>query len=243
MAASKSEGEERGTACLTLDFRSLYDTELASDVVVDLDCRSDKSSLFAHRVVLIASSTYFASLFSGAWDPPPSGGNATSARHICVSSDESIDHMKMFFAFLYGREIELDLSCASPLLRLADFYGVDALMAQCLRFLEAVLHPQPTRCFALFEEHQRGPSPAGGAAASTRPSSAPPPPPQERLIALCSEVLARSFTEASAHSSFRHCPEELLVAVLERDDLSVDKEMEVAQARCPSPLPKPTNLT
>ena len=107
---------------------------------------------------------------------------------------------------------------AHPLLRLADFYGVDALMTQCLSFLERVLHPQPTRCFTLFEP--------------SAPASGPPPqpPPQERLIALCTEVLARSFSEASAHAAFSSCPEELLVAVLERDDLSVDREAEVLHA-------------
>ena len=86
-------------------------------------------------------------------------------------------------------------------------------MTQCLRFLERVLHPQPTRCFTLFD-----------AASSSGPVQ---PPPQERLIQLCTEVLARSFQEASAHAAFRKCPEELLIAVLERDDLSVDKESEV----------------
>ena len=133
-----------------------------------------------------------------------------------MHSDEALSHLRLFFAFLYGVELELDLTTAHPLLRLADFYGVDALMAQCLRFLERVLHPQPTRCFTLFDSN--GDLPVQ-------------PPPQERLIQLCTEVLARSFAEASAHAAFRNkCPEELLAAVLERDDLSVDKESEVLHA-------------
>jgi len=53
---------------------------------------------------------------------------------------------------------------------------------------------------------------------------------QPKLLALCAEVLARSFSDASAHDKFLSCPTELLLAVLERDDLSVDRECEVLQA-------------
>ena len=61
-------------------------------------------------------------------------------------------------------------------------------------------------------------------------------PPQERLIALCTEVLARSFTEAASHAAFSRCPIELLAAVLERDDLSVDKEVRLVRTRTYAPL-------
>ena len=49
----ETEALERGAACLTLDFRSLFDNELASDVIVDLDARGETASLLAHRIVLI----------------------------------------------------------------------------------------------------------------------------------------------------------------------------------------------
>ena len=218
---------ERGHACLLLDFASLFDSEKVSDVILDLEgAGGETASLHAHRVVLVAGSTYFNSLFSAAWEPPAS---STGLRHVRVQSEERLAHVRLFIAFLYGVEVELDLSRAHPLLRLADFYGVEALMSQCLRFLERVLHPQPTRCFSLFEEEK-------GASSSLDDDEVQPVvgpigvPPQERLIALCTEVLARSFTEASAHTAFRRCPIELLSAVLERDDLSVDKEAEVLHA-------------
>jgi hypothetical protein len=215
MEHSDAQGE-RGEARLTLDFRALYDNESISDIILDLEgsCE-EKTSLHAHRVVLVAASSYFASLLSGAWGQQDLASGSNSPRHVSVRSDETLEHLKLFFGFLYGCEVQLDLTRAHPLLRLADFYGVDALMNQCLRFLERVLHPQPTRCFTLFD-----------AASSPLPQL----PPQERLIALCTEVLARSFSEASAHATFGNCPEELLVAVLERDDLSVDKEAEVLNA-------------
>jgi hypothetical protein len=228
--------EMRGTCRNSIDLRSLFDNPTAHDCVLELTAANGEQSLLpAHRVVLIASSTYFSSLFSGAWEthhqqkdaataaatssssgPTSVGDETLSTRRIHVNSDEVLSHLRLFFAFLYGVELELDLTTAHPLLRLSDFYGVDALMTQCLRFLERVLNPQPTRCFTLFE--------------SSSGQLLTQPPPQERLIQLCTEVLARSFAEASAHVAFRKCPEELLAAVLERDDLSVDKESEVLQA-------------
>ena len=217
-----AEGEEapteRGHACLALDLSSLFDSETVSDVVLDLEGAGGETvALPSHRVVLVAGSTYFSSLFSSAWEGQ--ANDKDGSRRVRVLSDERLSHLRLFFAFLYGVEVELDLSRAHPLLRLADFYGVDALMTQCLRFLERILHPQPTRCFSLFD---------GDAAL---PHDGPVGlPPQERLIALCTEVLARSFTEAAAHASFARCPVELLAAVLERDDLSVDKEEEVLHA-------------
>ena len=214
----ESPSSERGRALLTLSFSSLFESDVVSDVILDLEAAGgETAALPAHRVVLVAGSTYFVSMFSSAWEQQASSG--TAQRRVRVLSEERLAHLRLFFAFLYGVEIDLDFTCAHPLLRLADFYGVDALMTQCLRFLERTLHPQPTRCFSLFESESASGSPLAPALVAV--------PPQERLIALCSEVLARSFAEASAHASFVRCPFELLAAVLERDDLSVDKEDEV----------------
>ena len=207
------EDSERGKATHLIDFRKLFDSEICHDVVLELEGAGGKSAtLKAHKVVLVASSSYFASLFSTAWQGE--GATESLVQTVRVQCEEEVEHMRLFFGFLYGEEVQLDLACAHPLLRLGDFYGVDALMTQCLQFLERVLHPQPTRCFTLFEGS----------------CGRPPPPPQERLIALCTEVLARSFSEACAHAAFRRCPAELLAAVLERDDLSVDRESSVLSA-------------
>ena len=46
------------------------------------------------------------------------------------------------------------------------------------------------------------------------------PPSQPRVLSLCAEVLSRSFSESARHSDFVACSAELLLAVLERDDLS-----------------------
>lgn len=222
LATESSEEETPGHASLALDFSALFESETVSDVVLDCEgAGGETASVPAHRVVLVAGSTYFASLFSGAWDQSSPG--AVVPRHVRVASEEALPHVRLFLAFLYGVDVELTLARAHPLMRLADFYGVDALMTQCLRFLERVLHPQPSRCFSLFDG-QDAPSDASGGAAA--PVGVPP---QERLLTLCTEVLARSFTEASAHSAFRRCPVELLIAVLERDDLSIDKEAELLQ--------------
>jgi len=219
--------DEHGRAILSLNFSDLYESETVSDVILDLEGMGGESvSVPAHRVVLVAGSTYFASMFSSAWEQQPEGGG--KPRHVRLVSEERLAHLRLFLAFLYGVEVQLDLSRAHPLLRLADFYGVDALMNQSIRYLERILHPQPTRCFSLFERDE--PAEVGEAGGDGASTIAPPVPPQERLIALCTEVLARSFTEASAHPSFSKCPVELLAAVLERDDLSVDKEDEVLDA-------------
>ena len=234
------DAPERGTCRHNLDLRSLTIPPRTTSYSTRQQLVAN-SHHFLLIVVLISSSTYFSRCFR-AWEqrqqrkeadaasvqsiatPSSSSSDASTtgdaalsgSRRVHVHSDEALSHLRLFFAFLYGVELELDLTTAHPLLRLADFYGVDALMAQCLRFLERVLHPQPTRCFTLFDSN--GDLPVQ-------------PPPQERPIQLCTEVLARSFAEASAHAAFRNkCPEELLAAVLERDDLSVDKESEVLHA-------------
>ena len=189
------------------------------------------SAYHAHRVVLGAASTYFAAQFSEAWSgscAPSAGGDALFEVRVAV--DEEPAHAHALLEFLYGREVELSLASAHPLLRLAQFYGVDALATQCLVFLERVLHPEPTRCFALF----RAGSP-----------SDPPRPSDPKLLALCTEVIARAFSEVWAHAEYVECSLELLGGVLERDDLSVESEEVALRAllRCNDLLaPRPLKL-
>ena len=59
----------------------------------------------------------------------------------------------------------------------------------------------------------------------------PRPPSQPRLLALCAEVLARSFSDAVLDPAFCRCSGELLHATLQRDDVSCDSELDVLQAR------------
>ena len=132
---------ERGVACLPLHFSSLFASEVVHDIVLDLEgAGGETTSMPAHRVVLVAGSTYFASLFSRAWEPATDVNvSGKECRRLRVPTEERLSNLQLFFAFLYGVEIELDLARAHPLLRLADFYGVDALMTQCIAFLERVL--------------------------------------------------------------------------------------------------------
>ena len=194
----------RETSRMAIDMRAFYDSPQLSDVTLALAGRDGDCRLRGHRLVLGASSTYFKTLFSETWSPQSESGAA--APEVSLHSEELLAHVVLLCEYLYGREIEIDLTSAHPLLRLADFYGVEALACLCMGFLERVLHPEPARCFTLFDAEAG----AGGA---------PQLPSQPRLLALCTEVLARSFAEASAHEAFNRCPVELLHAVLERDDL------------------------
>ena len=207
---SNSSVIERAT--LGLDVTAFYDSPRLSDLQLRLAARNGSAKVLAHRLVLSASSTYFASLFSGPWKATEVNGSA----EVEITSDEKLAHLQLFVEYLYGREVVLDLASAHPLLRLADFYGVDALSSVCMGYLERVLHPEPTRCFTLFLAEEGGPQML---------------PSQPKLLALCTEVLARSFADASAHEHFLRCPVELLASVIERDDLSYETgEVEVLHA-------------
>ena len=197
---------------LSLNFGKFFDNESLADVRLTVTAPCNFSRAYhAHRVVLGAASTYFAAQFSEAWSGScaPSGAGGDALFEVRVAVDEEPAHAHALLEFLYGREVELSLASAHPLLRLAQFYGVDALATQCLVFLERVLHPEPTRCFALF----RAGSP-----------SDPPRPSDPKLLALCTEVIARAFSEVWAHAEYVECSLELLGGVLERDDLSVESE-------------------
>ena len=228
-----SSGPER--ARLTLDVQHLFNDEALSDIILRLQCLDGSAAIYGHRLVLVVSSSYFSSALSKQWQPTTDQGGAPS--EITMSCDEKLAHVRTFLEFLYGREVELTLDCAHPLLRLSDFYGVDKLGELCLDYLECVLHPEPTRCFQLFAEPNvlgTGSVPdsmGADVALDLAPNAlSPQAPAQPRLLALCAEVLARSFSDASVHEKFLSCPTELLLAVLQRDDLSVDREVEVLAA-------------
>ena len=248
MAAPTSPSLEHLPETHRLDvvLTSFIDNEQLSDVTLSLQCADQSASIHAHCLVLVASSSYFASALSEPWSGGAPDGRKEEKRSLTLRSEESLKCMRTFIEFLYGKEVELTLGSTHPLLRLADFYGVDKLSDVCLDYLERVLHPEPTRCFHLFapsDESAHTSSADGSSAVDTTSSSPeldaalgtarPPallPPTQPKLLALCTEVLARSFSDASTHSSFLRCPTELLLAVLERDDLSVDGEEQVLSA-------------
>ena len=212
-------------ASLPVDVGAYFDSAELSDVRVRVEGVDGERTFHAHRLILSASSTYFRSLFSNAWTPTAdlAGASASSSSsslptasssEVAMRVEEDVAHAALVLEFLYGREIELDLTCAHPLLRLAGYYGIDALGNLCVDYLERVLHPEPTRCFALFS------SGAGGTSMPADP----------KLLALCTEVIARSFADVAQHEAFLNCSVELLVAVLERDDLAVEREEAVMHA-------------
>ena len=212
-------------ASLPVDVGAYFDSADLSDVRVRVEGVDGERTFHAHRLILSASSTYFRSLFSNAWTPTADLASASAATassssptasssEVAMRVEEEVAHAALVLEFLYGREIELDLTCAHPLLRLAGYYGIDALGNLCVDYLERVLHPEPTRCFALFS------SGAGGTSMPADP----------KLLALCTEVIARSFADVAQHEAFLNCSVELLVAVLERDDLAVEREESVMHA-------------
>ena len=233
----------------TVDVHHLFDSEELSDVTLRLQCSNGACELHAHRLVLVVSSSYFASALSTLWQPTTSASSLTPA-DLLLSSDERLENMRTLIAFAYGCEVELTLLNAHPLLRLADFYGMPKLGELCLDYLERVLHPEPARCFALFDDEQLAVRDSGERSASAVDADVDAdadrgdddtyvgadvgrshplrPPAQPKLLALCAEVLARSFSDGSSHELFvSSCPVELVHAVLARDDLSIDREVEV----------------
>jgi hypothetical protein len=194
-------------AQLSLDMSPYFDSSELSDCLIVVKGQDEERRFHAHRLILTASSTYFASLFSKLWTSSDAV-QAPSKPEVTMQVVEDAANAQTVLEFLYGRHIELDLASAHPLLRLAGYYGIDALSTMCVDYLERVLHPEPTRCFQLFG--------ASDAASST--------PSDPKLIALCTEVIARSFADVAEHEAFLGCSVELLLSVLERDDLAVEKE-------------------
>ena len=198
-----------------IDLTDLYNSAALSDVRLAINACDGTVELNAHRIILVSGSSFMRSALSKEWLPSSDDDRPA----VSLQTEERLTHCERLVQFLYGLEIELDLESAHPLLRLADYYGVDALVARCMDFLERVLHPEPARCFIVL-----GDSPAGNKPAPQQPPSQP------RLMSLCAEVFSRSFGEVARHPDFVTCSPELLLAVMERDDLSVDFEEEVLEA-------------
>ena len=195
---------------LSLNFGKFFDSESLADVRLTVTApRNFSRAYHAHRVVLGAASTYFAAQFWRRGRPscaPSAGGDALFEVRVAVDEEPATrTHSSSSCMAARSSSRSRARTAAPP----RQFYGVDALATQCLVFLERVLHPEPTRCFALF----RAGSP-----------SEPPRPSDPKLLALCTEVIARAFSEVWAHAEYVEGSLELLGGVLERDDLSVESE-------------------
>ena len=106
-----------------VDLTDLYDSADLSDVTLNVVACDGAVELNAHRVILVAGSSFMRSALSKEWLP-----NSTDGRPaVSLQTKERLAHCESLVKFLYGLEIELDLESAHPLLRLADSYALVAL--------------------------------------------------------------------------------------------------------------------
>ena len=101
--------------------------------MLDLEAAGGESvSIPGHRVVLVAGSKYFASLFSPMREQQQSGSDT---RRVRVASEERLSHLQLFVAFLsvYGVEVELDLVQRKSHMHKSVCACACALHARCMR--------------------------------------------------------------------------------------------------------------
>ena len=119
---------------------SYFDSSELSDVVIVVSGIDGSRRINAHRIVLSAGSTYFASLFSEAWSSAAKvAPDNPSQLEVAMELAEESAHVVLLLQFLYGKGIELDLASAHPLLRMSGYYGIEALSGMCVDYLERVL--------------------------------------------------------------------------------------------------------
>jgi len=113
------------------DMRSMVNCKYFHDVVF----RLNDEVVFGHKVILMARSQYFKTLFSGNWKE--SGGGVVE-----VKAGVSTPAFVLLMEFLYTDRITFPtLDLCIEAFQLAHYYGVEALTYICSQYLIAWRHP------------------------------------------------------------------------------------------------------
>ena len=107
------------------------------DARISLD---DGGVIFVHRVILCASCDYFRALFTSILND----GEANDVRISCVSTEL----MQSIIDFAYSRNAHINEENVCDLIQLADYFGMNRLVALCVTFIVEMMRPQ--NCISLM---------------------------------------------------------------------------------------------
>lgn len=153
-----------------------------------------------HRIVLSASSAYFAAMFTGSL--------RESQQEEITLGDVHGDPLQMLVQYCYTGTIELREDNVETLLATACLLQLTSVVTACCNFLAKQLHPSNCLGFALFAEQQ---------SCST-------------LLKLSSMYTCNHFMQVCKNQEFYQLCAEQLANLLKSDDLNVPSEQDVFNA-------------
>eukprot|EP00005_Dracoamoeba_jomungandri_P001539 CAMPEP_0174262496 /NCGR_PEP_ID=MMETSP0439-20130205/13007_1 /TAXON_ID=0 /ORGANISM="Stereomyxa ramosa, Strain Chinc5" /LENGTH=571 /DNA_ID=CAMNT_0015347213 /DNA_START=246 /DNA_END=1961 /DNA_ORIENTATION=- len=133
----QKEGCESTRRPLLEDFASLVNNKELSDVTFEVKEKEGKTHTFyAHKAILSVRSPYFASFFSARWEGPTNEDQ--KQQHIKVVYElSSAKNFQGILNFIYCEKLHIpSINDCLELMYLADFYGLESMEWQCVRFCQ-----------------------------------------------------------------------------------------------------------
>lgn len=154
----------------------------------------------AHRIVLSASSEYFAAMFMGSLRE----SNENEITLVDVQSEP----LKVLIQYCYTGTIELREDNVETLLATACLLQLTPVVNACCNFLAKQLHPSNCLGFALFAEQQSC----------------------HTLFKLSTSYTCQNFMQVCKNQEFFQLNADQLATLLKSDDLNVPTEQDVFHA-------------
>lgn len=156
--------------------------------------------ILAHRLVLAASSQYFASMFAG--------GMRESRQERIELKEVEAGAMKLLVEFAYTCKLEITTQNVQSVMMASSIYSFPSVFEAAARFLECQLHP--SNCLGIRSF------------ARTYGST--------RLVQVASEYFRSHFMDAIKNEEFLSLSGEDLAWLLDSDDVNVRSEEDVYRA-------------
>lgn len=184
--------------CILKIMQNYLDNELLCDVI--LIAGNDGKRVPAHRIVLSASSAYFAAMFTGSL-------RETKEEEVTLGEING-DALQILVQYCYTGFIELREDTVETLLATACLLQLTSVVTACCNFLARQLHPSNCLGFAFFAEQQSC----------------------NTLLKLASAYTCQNFMQVCKNQEFFQLNSEQLGKLLSSDDLNVPSEQDVFHA-------------
>lgn len=125
MAASASTSSAACEKTVTFDITAKLIKSFCGPESVDCCFKFDDGEINAHRKLLSAFSSVFATMFNSTW--------SSNAEPIPIT-DASYEHFATFLDFFYKGEVTLNVDSVMPILYLAHKYDVEEIVSSCASF-------------------------------------------------------------------------------------------------------------
>ncbi|XP_067639390.1 kelch-like protein 5 [Eurosta solidaginis] len=175
-----------------LDSHQLCDVVLIAGI--------DGRRIPAHRIVLSASSAYFAAMFTGSL-------RETKEQEVTLGEVHG-DALQILIQYCYTGYIELREDTVETLLATACLLQLNAVVTACCNFLARQLHPSNCLGFAFFAERQ---------SCTT-------------LLRLAKSYTCQHFMQVCKNQEFLQLDSEQLGKLISSDDLNVPTEEDVVHS-------------